>query len=40
MDKNWYRNPSKWEVIGLCGGDDKRMTTQNRLKSNAKNYSY
>ena len=36
MDKIWYRNPSKSEVIGRCGGDEKkRMTTQNRLKSNA-----
>jgi len=23
MDKNWYRNPSKSEVIGCCGGDEK-----------------
>ena len=23
MDKIWYRNPSKSEVIGLCGGDEK-----------------
>ena len=31
-------NPSKSEVIGRCGGDEKkRMTTQNRQKSNAKN---
>ena len=30
-------NPSKSEVIGRCGGDEKnRMTTQNRQKSNAK----
>ena len=37
MDKNWYRNPSKSEVIGRCGGDEQnRMTTQNRQKSNAK----
>ena len=37
MDKNWYRNPSKSEIIGRCGGDEKtRMTTQNRNKSNAK----
>ena len=35
MDKIWYRNPSKSEVIGRCGGDEKRMTTQNRHKSNA-----
>ena len=36
MDKIWYRNPSKSEVIGRCGGDEKtRMTTQNLQKSNA-----
>ena len=23
MDKIWYRNPSKSEVIGCCGGDEK-----------------
>ena len=23
MDKIWYRNPSKSEVFGLCGGDEK-----------------
>jgi len=23
MDKIWYRNPSKSEVIGRCGGDGK-----------------
>ena len=33
MDKIWYRNPSKSEVIGHW---KKRMTTQNRQKSNAK----
>ena len=21
MDIIWYENPSKWEVIGRCGGD-------------------
>ena len=37
MDKIWYRNPSKSEIIGRCGGDEKtRMTTQNRQKSNTK----
>ena len=37
MDQIWYRNPSKLEVIGRSGGDEKtRMTTQNRQKSNAK----
>ena len=23
MDKIWYRNPSKSEVIGRCGGEEK-----------------
>ena len=23
MDKIWYRNPSKWEVIGRYVGDEK-----------------
>ena len=23
MDKIWYENPSKSEVIGPCGGDEK-----------------
>jgi len=23
MDKSWDRNPSKSEVIGRCGGDEK-----------------
>ena len=37
MDKIWYRNPSKSEVIGRYGGDEKnRMTTQNRQQSTAK----
>jgi len=36
MDTIWFRNPSKSEVIGRCGGHVKiRMTTQNRQKSNA-----
>ena len=35
MDNIWYRNPSKSEVIGRCGGDEKTTkTTQNRQKSN------
>ena len=41
MDTIWIQyieNPSRSEVIGRCGGDEKnRMTTQNRQKSNAKN---
>ena len=36
MDKIWYRNPSKSEVIGRCGGVKKTMTTHNRQNSNAK----
>ena len=32
MDKILYKNPSKSEVIGRCGGDEKTMTTQNRQK--------
>jgi len=36
MDKIWYRNPSKSEVIGVVAVMEKnRMTTQNRQKSNA-----
>ena len=35
--KSEIENPSKSEVVGRCGGDKKkRMTTQNRQKSNAK----
>ena len=34
MDKIWYINPSKSEVIGRCGGYEKtRMITQNRQKT-------
>jgi len=38
MDKIWYRNPSKSEVIGHCGARDEKpkMTTQNRQKLNDK----
>ena len=38
MDKICHRNPSKSEVIGRCGGDEKTNATQNRQKSNAKNF--
>ena len=35
MDKIWYRNPSKSEVIGRCGGDEKpewpRRTDKSRM---------
>ena len=38
MDKIWYENPLKSEIIGRSGGDGKkRMTMQNRQKSNVKN---
>jgi len=28
VDKIWYRNPSKSEVIGRCGGDDHAEPTK------------
>jgi len=35
MDKIWYRNPLKSEVIGRCGGDGKtkwpRRTDKSRM---------
>ena len=39
MDKIWYRNPSKSEVIGRCGGEEKPIdqaepTKVERLKKN------
>ena len=47
MDKIWYRNPSKSEVIGRCGGDEKtewpRRTDKKKsnVKKNKKtNYYY
>ena len=36
MDNVWDGNPSKSEVIGRCGGDNKRKAMQNHQKSNAK----
>ena len=37
MDKIWYRNPSKLEVIGRCGGDEKsEWSRRTDKKSNAK----
>ena len=37
MDKIWDGNPSKSEIIGHCGGDEKpRMITRDRQKSNVK----
>ena len=38
MDKIWYRNPSKSEVIGRCGGDGKNeWPHRTDKKLNAKN---
>ena len=41
MDKIWYRNPSKSEVIGRYGGDEKidwpRRTDKSRTLKNFKN---
>ena len=45
MDKIWYRNPSKSEVIGRCGGDEKnewqcridKSRTQKKQKKRKKN---
>ena len=40
MDKIWYRNPSKSEVIGRCGGVEKnewpRRSRQKSLKKEIK----
>jgi len=37
MDKIWDRNPSKSEVIGCCGGDEKtEWPSRTDKKSNAK----
>jgi len=36
MDKIWYRNPSKSEVIDRCGGDEKTKWPCRTDKSNAK----
>ena len=33
MDKIWYRNPSKSEVIGRCGGDEKTEWPRRTNKS-------
>ena len=33
MDKIWDRNPSKSEVIGRCGGDDKNKWPSRTDKS-------
>ena len=37
MDKIWYRNPSKSEVIGRCDGDEKtEWPRRTDKKTNAK----
>ena len=45
MDKIWYKNPSKSEVIGHCGGEektewprgtDKSRTIKNKNKTKQK----
>ena len=37
LDKIWYRNPSKSEAIGRCGGDEKtEWPRKTDKKSNAK----
>ena len=37
MDKIWYRNPSKSEVIGRCDGDEKNeWPRRTDKKTNAK----
>jgi len=33
MDKIWYRNPSKMEVIGRCGRDEKTEWPRRTNKS-------
>ena len=33
MDKIWYRDPSKSEVIGCCGGDEKNEWPRRTDKS-------
>ena len=33
MDKIWYRNPSKSEVIGRCGGDEQNERPRRTDKS-------
>jgi len=41
MDKIWYRNPSKSDVIGRCGGDEKnewpRRTDKSQTLKKAQN---
>ena len=37
MDNIWYRNPSKSEVIGRCGGDEKNEWPRRTDKSRTLN---
>ena len=39
MDKIWYRNPSKSEVIGRCGGKKKKNdhAEPTKVEPNVKN---
>ena len=37
MDKIWYRNPSKSEVIGRCDGDENREWPRRTEKSRTLN---
>jgi len=32
MDKIWYKNPSKSEVIGRCGGNEKNEWPRKTVK--------
>ena len=40
MNKVWYRNPSKSEVIGHCGGDEKTEWSRRTDKSRTLNYLF
>ena len=37
MDKIWFRNPSKSEVIGHCGGEENTELSRRTDKSRKKN---
>ena len=37
IGKIWYRNPSKSEVIGRCGGDEKRPPRTDKSRTLNKN---
>jgi len=44
MDKIWYRNPTKFEFFGRCGGDEKiewpRRTDKSRTLKRKLLYNY